>query len=169
MVSDQDTQSGSGEFVRRRFSMKQRQDQMLDELSDDRFASRSEALRVAVEDLHETLRGDSKQPLQALEERIGDLATKLEEISDQLDEQQSPKTRESPEPLTETIPVDQLNDEVYKAVSELGFSTKSDIAAESGLSELRVHETLLRLTEKELVSSLENDGETFYRPAPHSA
>lgn len=168
MVSDQDTQSGSSEFVRRRFSMKQRQDQMLDELSDDRFASRSEALRVAVEDLHETLREDSKQPLQALEERIGDLATKLEEISDQLDEQQSPTTRESPEPSTEATPVDQLNDQVYKTVSEIGFSTKSDIAAKSGLSELEVHETLLRLSEKELVSSLENDGDTVYRPAPHS-
>lgn len=159
-----------------------RQDQMLDQLKAERYASRSEALRIAIEDLHQKMENDSEQPIRELLTKAERILETLEEVAEQVSElhpnrapsrqQPTPDRRsdgpsEPPTPAVSDADEDDRTDErVYTAVSKLGLASESRISEECEVSQLRIHESLLRLIERGLVTTVEDDQTVQYRPAP---
>lgn len=155
-----------------------RQDRLLDQLSEKRYASRSEALRTAIEDLHRSLENDGEEPIQQLRTDVKKALDSLDEIAQQIEDlhpgaanspSQPNAGRRPPQSTSEdqqTGNDDQVDEQVYVAVSKLELAPESAIADECEFSQLRVHESLLRLVDRGLVSSLDDDQTTLYRPAP---
>lgn len=155
-----------------------RQDALLNELANTRFASRSEALRTAIEELHQSIKNDAEQPIEQVLTEVKALDDKMGDINDRLESLKSNSIRRVRVPRNQVLDsesdrsnVDQpseQDDKVYSAIHELEFALETDIAEECNLRQLDVHQSLQRLVSADLVSTLEDDRGTLYRPAPPS-
>lgn len=157
-----------------------RQNRLLDELATERYANRSAALRVAIEDLYQSLKNDSKQPIQRLRTDVEAILETLEEVTDQVAESHtSPRgsvdqhianDTGQAEPVASATQTangdDWVNERVYTVISKREPVSEPAIAEECELSQLRVHESLVRLVDRGLVTSIEDDQTVLYRPAP---
>lgn len=167
------------EMVKPNCTIKTRQDELLDELADGKYVSRSEALRVAIEQLSKSVHSDNKTVQEKLIDRIDDLEAELEDISDQLETQFEPsadgptevdsdRDRTSRSRVT-TDRSEQRSDgelptnPVYAHLSKHGEMSESDLADETGFSNLEVHKALQELTSRGFVESIEEDDETKFK------
>lgn len=182
MPSDSDGGASRSGMTKPNCTITARHNRLLDEMATGRYASRSEALRVAIEDLYQSLEDDSQQPIQHLRTDIETVLEILEEVADQVAELQSAasgplvhqnvtnSTAGQAEPIASAMQTtngdDWVDEQVYTVISKREFVSEPAIAEECELSQLRVHESLLRLVKRGLVTSIQDDQTVLYRPAP---
>lgn len=161
-------------------TVRPRQNQLLDEMATERYSSRSEALRASIEAHYQRLESDMVQPLEQLSATTEGITETLDEVLERIEEVQS--SRPAPQSFSSghrgeyrpdvASAVDvgsdhaEVDDRVYGAVSSEGIATEETIAEESGISQRRTRESLQRLIERGLVSTLADEDRTLFRPAP---
>ena len=185
MSSRNDPSRKRKKMVKPNSTITTRQKRLLDEMAESRFASRSEALRTAIEGLHHSLENNGDEPLETLITKVGSIASTLETVSEQIEELpstiltnsiQQTELQNNGQSIASAASTtdqgnenDEVDDQVYVAVSDLGRAHEQEIADQCGLSRLRVHGSLLRLVEQGMVSTSEVEDGIFYEPAPASA
>lgn len=170
----------ASESVKPNSTITRRQKQLLSQMADSRFASRSEALRAAIEGLRERLEGDGTRAIDELRLDVQSLESSVDELTEKIDtihsalispEGNSGNTRGSVDPTAQSSQTsrqsrsDRIVDAVHKSVVEVPESTLEDIVDHSGLSTREVHRGLMELEESGLVEFAETDAGVEYRPA----
>lgn len=170
----------ASESVKPNSTITRRQKQLLNQMADSRFASRSEALRAAIEGLRERIEGDGNRAIDELRLDVQSLESSVDELTEKIDtihsalispERNSGNTQGSGDPAAQSSQAamqsssDRIVDAVHKSVIEAPESTLGDIVDHSGLSTREVHRGLMELEESGLVEFAETDARVEYRPA----
>lgn len=168
MTSDElvsDGKSDGSDFVRPSLTIRERHDELLDELHEARYGSRSEAVRAAIESLAKSVMGDGETGIEQLSKQVGQLEAQMSELADQIDEAQdqfsagranpSSQSRnnsgaDSDTPTVETTESQgsaELQGEIYTLLSEQSSMTVTEIADHVDKDPLKVHESITQLVE----------------------
>lgn len=179
-TSDQD--SNGKEMVRPSLSLRQRHDQLLDDLKDARYASRSEAARAGIELLSESVMESGEINVDHLNDQVISLISQIEELTDQIDEihqelvgdsnKDGPPQQESGQQsdqvnsavsITNSQHTEKLANEVYALLSERGVMSISKLAKETSCDNIEVHEAVSRLIDSEFIARTEHKNPTKYQ------
>lgn len=170
----------AGESVKPNSTITRRQKQLLDQMANSRFASRSEALRAAIEVLRERLEENGNRPIDELRIDIQSLESTVDELVEQVEVIHSalitPEINSVIEDDCITGDQAQFTDQrmdassshklanaVHKSVLELEIPTITNIADHCEMSSVNVHKGLSQLEGEGLVVSSEKDGQVEYQ------
>lgn len=154
------------DFVRPSLTIKERQDELLDELHTARYGSRSEAVRAAIELLAKSVVSDGETGIEQISTQVEHLEAQIDELTDQIDELQEQlpagsTTNSAPQPKNTTgsthdVPAveatelqgsAELQGEIYTHLSEQGSMSVPEIAEHVNEDPLKVHESIMQLVE----------------------
>jgi Arc/MetJ-type ribon-helix-helix transcriptional regulator len=155
---------------------------MLDRLSDVRYASRSEAVRAAIEELHTSVMDDGRSDIEHLAKRIGDLEASVSELCEQIQQSQESASSEDsvaqssrstggPASVQQAPTVNTTDsrgsadaqNEIYALLSDNGAMNVKEIAEELDEDQLRIRENIQQLVnEYNFVKRLERNGMSKY-------
>lgn len=174
--------SNGSSYTKPNCTIRDRHIALLEEMVEQRYMSRSEALRAAIEDHYRTLEGDSEITIEYVAEQVNTLQTKLNELNETIEEtQQQPIQMIAPskvdadmgQALGEQSPIgagdDQSSvstqDEVYDSILELGPASVEEIAEYCELSPLEVRDAIEDLVDSGFVTPVEDESNNQYRTA----
>ncbi|WP_336328333.1 helix-turn-helix domain-containing protein [Halovenus sp. HT40] len=169
--------ASSPEMTKPNCTIKHRHDEQLDQLAEERYASRSEALRAAIEELSVSISGEGRNIydeilalLEKMDDRIKTLEEDLKDVkSESAHPQLSPAMAQLPvgdgqfeaqdaEPASSQTPSDTaLQNEVYDTLSKEGQMTVSEITERIESEPLPVRGALDSLIDRGFIT--EKDGE----------
>lgn len=153
----------------------ERHDELLDKIADARYASRSEALRVAIEDLAQTVDDEKNSIFEELIGRIDKLGDQVSEVNEKLEEleslaenpsQQKGNSMSKQDDIDNSISNSKgagLDNDVYVLLSAEGTSAASEISNQLDQPVLDVRESLDRLVDRGFVAQTEDEDTLLYR------
>ncbi|WP_124176710.1 hypothetical protein [Natrarchaeobius halalkaliphilus] len=170
----------ASESVKPNSTITRRQKQLLNQMADSRFASRSEALRAAIEGLRERLEGDGTRAIDELRLDVQSLESSVEELGEEIETIHSALI--SPQINSEITQVsgnkatlgsrdsrqsncNRVADTVHKSMIEVAEPTLETLVDHSELSTRQVHRGLMELEKRELIVFSETDTGIEYRLA----
>lgn len=190
MAPSSSTDDEARSMVKPNCTITEHHDTLLDSLADKRYASRSEALRVAISELHQSVSEDGDTLTEELIARVEVVADRLEELDDQLSDLEdhvvpgqsqstvgAQKHTRSSSSVTDAVATSQpggdsgaqsqndigdLVDEVYQILDQNGPLSVGDIANHTNEDVVVVRRSLNRLAEYDLITTTERNGSTQY-------
>lgn len=166
------------EFTKPNCTITSEHDKMLDEIAEKRFASRSEALRVAIQQLHnQTVDDENISVDERLISKVDEISEKVDDLCKEIDELHEQGVHRYPSPdartrveVGELEKVESENDQskniekdVYRLLSKEGPLSSPEIADRLGVGYLDVRETLESLAERGIIACVNEDGTNRYR------
>ncbi|NHX37282.1 MULTISPECIES: helix-turn-helix domain-containing protein [Halolamina] len=173
-----DRSNQSTEMVRPNFTITPRHDNLLDRLAEDRYASRSEALRAAIEHLNKSVSEDGDTVTEQLLSRIEQLTSQVQSLEDRLDDISSmnpgnsqlggastgsanPAVQNSVK-ARDTDVSDAVRNTVYSALLDKGELPVQELAEVCDESVTDVHQAIQSLVDEGLVTSIDTDDQHRY-------
>jgi len=176
----------SAEMVKPNCTITERQNKLLDKLANkNRYASRSEALRAAIEQHYESLSEEGEDHFERILSQFEQISSKLEKIEEKIvdDHNSWPSSNPSRQkPLNSdgnsagvdtAVTLEQgqepvsaeIEENIYSALSVKTSKEISSVAAEAGESELVARKALESLVDRGWVAiaNQEKEGELAYR------
>jgi len=83
-----DNDTDGTDFVRPSLTLRKRHDNLLDELHEARYGSRSEATRAAIESHSKSVLSDGETGIEQISRQVNQFGVELGKLSDQIDEMQ---------------------------------------------------------------------------------
>lgn len=142
--------------------------EILDELADERFNSRSEALRAAIQHHHNYISDGGETDIEVLRSKIEDQGEVLEDIQTKIDElnsggvsvvQGTPQQQTSDENQAESG--DSAKLEIYRKLGEEGPLTPEQIAELTGIGEMSIKGCISELKAESNVCKTSEDPAEF--------
>lgn len=180
-----DRESTNSEMTKPNCTIKRRHDGLLDELAETRHASRSEALRTAIEDYAQSVSNEGDTVVEQLFARVDALSDRVEELNEKLDALDAGSMRDTTlvesrtsaqppgtEPVAEAVEHSSsddkkgLQDDVYSVLNQQGPLSVSEIAEHISESAVTVHEVLKHLLDREFVTCTEQSDTRKYQIQP---
>lgn len=182
--SDTDDCVNESDFVRPSITLKKRHNDLLDELYEARYGSRSEATRAAIESLAKSvLDDDGETGIEHISKQVKQLVVQMNDLVDQIDEiqnqlpagntadpssQLSDATGTGQDELTvastETEGSADLQHAIYDILSEHGQMSVPEIAEYIDEDPFNIHEGVEQLVEEYgFVTCIEESGASQYK------
>lgn len=179
---EKDRGSNSTKMIRPNCTIKKRHDELLDELEEARYASRSEALRAAIESHAQSVSNSGETGVEQLIKRVEELGRKIDEIDERIDELQDVPPLKNDQRRSELSVLEQdtdyvgavdtssiiqsntdLENEVYTQLSERGAMSVLDIAEHVDGNEIDVRGALGRLDQRGFITCTRHGGTVQYQ------
>lgn len=156
------TDSGKGEIIKKKFSLTKYHDDLLEELSDQRHASRSAALRAAIERQH---RYDNE--IEQIHQKFRKVTDKLTTIQEQLDNRESvgPVIKEVPQEPAKQENESESNNELESSIAELlindGPLNKEEVADRMDSRRVEVIVAIENLKDDGMIEQTDEDTDAY--------
>lgn len=156
------TGSEQSEILRRKFSLTGHHDDLLDEIVEQRYASRSEALRAAIQHHARYISDGGETDIESLGAQIEEIGDEIELLQEKLDDRNSVvhiggEVANSVEAESQTQTDSEVEDLIAAELSEEGALSINEITDQIDKNVTRVIPAKDSLVEKEIVRTSEAD------------
>lgn len=170
-------QHQSQEMVKPNCTITGRHDAVLSRLAERRYASRSEALRAAIDYLENSISTEGESTTERLISEIVQLQSQVESLEEHLDDIQESQpgsqltvareNLDTPSEVADAVnsassnSIEDVRNKLYSTLSNCGPMTVSELSTESNLEEVSVHQGVESLVADGMITSTDEENPRF--------